>query len=169
MLPQVRNIAAWAVMSAQDVLENRKESCELYGYDLVLDSSFRVWLLEVCATCALPQLLVYNPLRPTTTVTLPPPTPYQNYALLQLLRPTTTVTLPLPTPYSNCCFTTPCTLHIMPYTLHPTPYTLRPTPYTLHPTPYTTHHSACASSRSVHPTPPTLLPPPSISTFSPNP
>jgi hypothetical protein len=43
----VRNIAAWAVICAQDVLENRKESCELYGYDLVLDSSFHVWLLEV--------------------------------------------------------------------------------------------------------------------------
>lgn len=47
VLPQVRNIAAWAVMCAQDVLENRKESCELYGYDLVLDSRFHVWLLEV--------------------------------------------------------------------------------------------------------------------------
>ena len=43
----MRNIAAWAVMCAQDVLENRKESCELYGYDLVLDSRFHVWLLEV--------------------------------------------------------------------------------------------------------------------------
>jgi D-alanine-D-alanine ligase-like ATP-grasp enzyme len=29
------------------VLENRKESCELYGYDLVLDNDLGVWLLEV--------------------------------------------------------------------------------------------------------------------------
>ena len=33
----MRNIASWAVTSAQDVLENRKESAELYGYDLVID------------------------------------------------------------------------------------------------------------------------------------
>ena len=47
VLPQVRNIASWAVMCAQDVLENRKDSCELYGYDLVLDDQLKVWLLEV--------------------------------------------------------------------------------------------------------------------------
>jgi len=34
----------------QDMLENRKNSCEVYGYDLMLDEDLNIWLLEVNAS-----------------------------------------------------------------------------------------------------------------------
>jgi len=37
-------------MCAQDMLENRKNSCENYGYDFMLDADCNVWLLEVNAS-----------------------------------------------------------------------------------------------------------------------
>ena len=37
-------------MCAQDMLENRKNSSEVYGYDFMLDQDFNIWLLEVNAS-----------------------------------------------------------------------------------------------------------------------
>ena len=50
ILPQMQNITRWALMCAQDMLENRKNSCEVYGYDFMLDEEFNIWLLEVNAS-----------------------------------------------------------------------------------------------------------------------
>eukprot|EP00960_Hanusia_phi_P025130 738963-Hanusia_phi.AAC.1 len=50
ILPQMKRISKWALMCAQDMLENRKFSCEVYGYDFILDQDLNVWLLEVNAS-----------------------------------------------------------------------------------------------------------------------
>jgi hypothetical protein len=50
ILPQMQNISKWALMCAQDMLENRKNSSEVYGYDFMLDADFNIWLLEVNAS-----------------------------------------------------------------------------------------------------------------------
>ena len=47
ILPGMRRACIWALMSAQDLLDNRKGTCELYGYDFMIDSAGHVWLLEV--------------------------------------------------------------------------------------------------------------------------
>mmetsp|Transcript_47352 Transcript_47352/g.148079 ORF Transcript_47352/g.148079 Transcript_47352/m.148079 type:complete len:749 (+) Transcript_47352:297-2543(+) len=47
ILPQLQSISIWAVMCAQDLLENRKGSSELFGYDFLIDRDFRVWLIEI--------------------------------------------------------------------------------------------------------------------------
>lgn len=50
ILPRMRDISRWALMCAQDMLENRKNTCENYGYDFMLDADCNVWLLEVNAS-----------------------------------------------------------------------------------------------------------------------
>ena len=34
-------------MSVQDVVENRKNSFQFFGYDFMVDSDLKVWLIEV--------------------------------------------------------------------------------------------------------------------------
>lgn len=40
--PQMKNIARWASMCAVDGVEHRKNSWELFGYDFMIDSHFKV-------------------------------------------------------------------------------------------------------------------------------
>uniref|UniRef100_A0A7S0EH49 Tubulin--tyrosine ligase-like protein 9 n=1 Tax=Hanusia phi TaxID=3032 RepID=A0A7S0EH49_9CRYP len=47
VLPQLQSISTWAVMCAQDLLENRKGSSELFGYDFLIDRDFHIWLIEI--------------------------------------------------------------------------------------------------------------------------
>ena len=44
---QMKQIVAWSTMSVQDMVQNRKRSCELYGYDFMVDSNLDVFLIEV--------------------------------------------------------------------------------------------------------------------------
>lgn len=45
--PQMERIVVWSLQSAQDMVMNRQNSCELYGYDFMIDASWRPWLIEI--------------------------------------------------------------------------------------------------------------------------
>ena len=45
--PQMKQIVIWSLQSTSDVIENRKNSHELMGFDFMIDDSFQVWLIEV--------------------------------------------------------------------------------------------------------------------------
>jgi hypothetical protein len=43
----MKDIVIWSLQCVQDRIEHRKNSCELYGYDFMLDDRFQPWLIEV--------------------------------------------------------------------------------------------------------------------------
>lgn len=45
--PQIRSAVVDSLRCAEDTLEPRKNTCELFGYDFVVDERMKVWLLEV--------------------------------------------------------------------------------------------------------------------------
>jgi len=45
--PQVKKYVKASLMSVQDQVDNRKNSFEFFGYDLMVDQDLRVWLIEV--------------------------------------------------------------------------------------------------------------------------
>lgn len=45
--PRIKDIVLWTMSSAQDMIENRKNSMELYGLDLMVDAGFDTYLIEV--------------------------------------------------------------------------------------------------------------------------
>ena len=46
-LPQVDFIAKAALLQAADVIDNRPNSFELFGFDFVVDKDLKLWLIEV--------------------------------------------------------------------------------------------------------------------------
>jgi len=48
--PKMKDIIIYSLESVQDVIKNRKNSHEIYGYDLMVDSNFDVWLIEINAS-----------------------------------------------------------------------------------------------------------------------
>ena len=51
--PKMKQIVKWSLASVQDVLENRKNSHELFGYDFMIDDHYDVWLIEVNSSPAM--------------------------------------------------------------------------------------------------------------------
>jgi len=47
MQPAMKQIVQWSLQSVQDSVENRKNSCELLGYDFMFDDQLQPWLIEV--------------------------------------------------------------------------------------------------------------------------
>ncbi|KAF0700233.1 Aste57867_9242 [Aphanomyces stellatus] len=45
--PRMKDIVKWSLSCVQDTIQHRKNSCELYGYDFMLDETFKPWLIEV--------------------------------------------------------------------------------------------------------------------------
>jgi hypothetical protein len=43
----MRDIARQALMCAQGEVQNRKGSCELFGFDFCFDDAYKVWLIEI--------------------------------------------------------------------------------------------------------------------------
>lgn len=47
ILPKVKDIIIYSLQSVQDMLDTRKGSMELLGYDIMIDDQFNPWLIEV--------------------------------------------------------------------------------------------------------------------------
>eukprot|EP01016_Furgasonia_blochmanni_P045421 TRINITY_DN6399_c0_g1_i1.p1 TRINITY_DN6399_c0_g1~~TRINITY_DN6399_c0_g1_i1.p1 ORF type:complete len:341 (+),score=84.83 TRINITY_DN6399_c0_g1_i1:63-1085(+) len=45
--PGMKQIVAWSLLCVQDMVEQRKNSLELYGYDFMVDEDLRPWLIEI--------------------------------------------------------------------------------------------------------------------------
>ena len=45
--PQIKQVIKSSTLSVQDMVNNRKNSFEFFGYDLMVDEDLRVWLIEV--------------------------------------------------------------------------------------------------------------------------
>lgn len=50
LLKQMQQIVVQSLKSMCDVCEGRDKSFELYGYDFMVDSQIRPWLIEVSTT-----------------------------------------------------------------------------------------------------------------------
>lgn len=45
--PQIKKYVKASLMAVKDQVDNRKNSFEFFGYDLMVDEDLRVWLIEV--------------------------------------------------------------------------------------------------------------------------
>jgi len=45
--PKMKQSVTWSLESVQDMIGNKKNSFELYGYDYMVDEDFNVWLIEI--------------------------------------------------------------------------------------------------------------------------
>ena len=43
----MRNSVMKSLISVQDMVENRQNSFELFGYDFMIDNDYRPWLIEI--------------------------------------------------------------------------------------------------------------------------
>jgi len=51
--PAMKDIAKCSILSATGIVEGRKNSHELYGYDFMIDTNFQTWLLEINSSPAM--------------------------------------------------------------------------------------------------------------------
>lgn len=51
--PRIKDIVKWSLEAAQDMIEHRKNSCELFGYDIMIDENLNPWLIEVNSSPAM--------------------------------------------------------------------------------------------------------------------
>lgn len=47
LLPQLKDIVRISVLSAWDKVDWRENSCGLYGFDVIIDDTLKMWLLEI--------------------------------------------------------------------------------------------------------------------------
>ena len=45
--PRMKEIAKWSLMCASEMIEHRKNSWELYGFDFMIDEDYNAWLIEI--------------------------------------------------------------------------------------------------------------------------
>ena len=53
--PQIKKYVKASLQSVQDIVDNRKNSFEFFGYDFMLDEDMRVWLIEVNSSPSMDQ------------------------------------------------------------------------------------------------------------------
>ena len=51
--PMMKKIVIWSLECVQDSVENRHTSCELFGYDFMIDEKLNIWLIEVNSSPAM--------------------------------------------------------------------------------------------------------------------
>lgn len=56
----MKKIVLWSLECVQDTIVNRKRSCELYGYDFMIDDQCNPWLIEVNSSPAMDYSTVKN-------------------------------------------------------------------------------------------------------------
>jgi hypothetical protein len=44
---KIKQLVIWSLESAQDVIENRKNSHEIFGFDIMIDDELNPWLIEI--------------------------------------------------------------------------------------------------------------------------
>ena len=49
----MKKIAQYSCEAAQDLVEGRKNSHELFGYDFMVDENFNTWLIEINSSPAM--------------------------------------------------------------------------------------------------------------------
>ena len=49
----MKSIAIYSCQAAQDSVVKRRNTHELYGYDFMVDSDFRTWLIEINSSPAM--------------------------------------------------------------------------------------------------------------------
>jgi tubulin monoglycylase TTLL3/8 len=45
--PEIKKIVTYSLECVQDMVDGRQGSCELYGYDVMIDENYKPWLIEV--------------------------------------------------------------------------------------------------------------------------
>ncbi|KAK3286262.1 hypothetical protein CYMTET_6171 [Cymbomonas tetramitiformis] len=53
LVPQMQDIVRCSLRCATETVDHRKNSCQIFGYDFVLDRNQRVWLLEINSSPAM--------------------------------------------------------------------------------------------------------------------
>ncbi len=51
--PDMKKIATYSCQAAQDIIEARKNSHELFGFDFMVDENFNTWLIEINSSPAM--------------------------------------------------------------------------------------------------------------------
>jgi len=51
--PDMKKISKYTLQAAIDIVEGRKNSHELFGYDFMVDQNFNTWLIEVNSSPAM--------------------------------------------------------------------------------------------------------------------
>lgn len=44
---KIKHLVIWSLESAQDIVENRKNSNEIFGFDIMIDEELNPWLIEI--------------------------------------------------------------------------------------------------------------------------
>jgi hypothetical protein len=56
----MKDIVKWSLQSAQEYIENRKNSHEMFGYDFMVDENYKVWLIEINSSPSMDYSTVRN-------------------------------------------------------------------------------------------------------------
>ena len=59
-MPKMKKIVIWSLESVQESVVNSSTSCEMYGYDFMVDSDLNPWLIEVNSSPAMDYSTVIN-------------------------------------------------------------------------------------------------------------
>lgn len=53
IVPQIHQAIINSMLTAQDQVEQRKNTIEMFGYDFMIDDAYNVWLIEINSSPAM--------------------------------------------------------------------------------------------------------------------